>query len=65
MHAVCGDLEGESAFFSFMRWEEGEFTATQSTEFPEETITSSTMSLLMEGARQVDEDDPGNISQVA
>jgi CheY-like chemotaxis protein len=65
VHAVCGDLEGERSFFSFMRWEEGVFTAKQCTEFPEETITSSTMSLLMEGARLVDEEAPADLSQVA
>ncbi len=67
VHAVCDELEGEKAFFSFMRWQEGEFTAKQCTEFPKETIASSTMSLLMEGARQVDEheQDPADLNQGA
>jgi CheY-like chemotaxis protein len=67
VHAVSGEQTGERAFFGFMRWNEGEFTAARCSEFPEETIRSPTMSLLMEGARQVDEQvkDTQNISRVA
>jgi len=55
IHAYVGDLEGEDAFYEFMRWTQGEFTTRHCPHFPERTIDSSTMSLLMEGARRADE----------
>jgi len=59
VHAVCGALEGEKAFFRLMRWCDGEFTTRECREFPRETISCSAMSLLMEGARRFDEQEPG------
>jgi CheY-like chemotaxis protein len=58
VHATCGAMEGEDAFFSLMRWCEGEFTTRECRRFPGETISCSAMSLLMEGARRVDEQEP-------
>ena len=55
IHARIGDLEGEDAFYELMRWNEGRFATRRCTQFPERSIKSSAMSLLMEGARQVDE----------
>jgi len=55
VHAVLGEEKGERAFFALMRWKQGRFAAQACAEFPERTIQTSTMSLLMEGARQVDE----------
>ncbi len=50
-----GALTGENAFYQLMRWQDGEFSMKECSEFPEPTITASTMSLLMEGARLADE----------
>lgn len=58
VHAACGALEGERAFFRLMRWCDGEFTTRECRRFPNETISCSAMSLLMEGARRVDEQEP-------
>lgn len=55
IHAEVGDVVGEKAFYVLMPWVEGEFSMTECREFPEPTVNSSTMSLLMEGARLADE----------
>ncbi|MDA0989896.1 MAG: DUF4388 domain-containing protein [Verrucomicrobia bacterium] len=54
-HAAVGSRVGASAFYAMMGWEEGVFTTRQCGETPDRTIHVSAMSLLMEGARQVDE----------
>lgn len=55
VHAMLGALRGEPAFYALMRWKSGTFTTRQCGESPERSIQSSSMSLLMEGARQADE----------
>ena len=55
VHAELDGQTGEHAFYQFMRWEDGTFYMVECSDFPEPTITSSTMSLLMEGARLADE----------
>ena len=55
VHVQLGDLAGEKAFYELMRWEEGDFSTQQCSEFPERTVHLSAMSLLMEGARIADE----------
>ena len=55
IHAQVGDMVGEKAFYDLMRWRDGEFVTRQSTEAAERTVHGTTMGLLMEGARQVDE----------
>lgn len=55
VHASAGTLSGPDAFYSLMGWQEGEFTTRRCENYPERTITVSTMSLLMEGARLLDE----------
>jgi len=59
IHAVAGELTGEPAFYELMSWRQGEFVTRQLTEFPTQTIQTGTMSLLMEGARLVDENGNG------
>ncbi len=54
VHAELGSLDGEPAFYAFMRWKDGAFCATKKT--PERrTINAPVMGLLMEGARLADE----------
>lgn len=55
IHARVGDVTGDAAFYQVMTWRDGKFSARQCDEFPERTVETSTMSLLMEGARLVDE----------
>lgn len=55
IHAEVGNLVGEGAFYALMQWHEGDFAMSECKQFPEPTIQSSTMSLLMEGARLEDE----------
>jgi len=55
VHCELDAQRGPDAFYALMHWTDGTFVATQCRNFPEATITVSTMSLLMEGARQLDE----------
>jgi CheY-like chemotaxis protein len=55
VHATSGNLTGEAAFHELMRWGNGEFNTIQVSVFPEASIETSTMSLLMEGSRLADE----------
>jgi two-component system response regulator GlrR len=55
VHCELDAQRGPDAFYALMHWTDGTFVATQCRDFPEATITVSTMSLLMEGARQLDE----------
>ena len=55
IHADTDSLSGEEALYSLMTWEEGEFQILPCSNFPSRTIHAPTMSLLIEGARLVDE----------
>lgn len=55
IHSQAGDLDGEEALYRLMAWQTGEFEIVACSTFPPRTIHSSTMSLLMEGARRADE----------
>ena len=56
VHCECGVLGGEEAFYSVIRWEEGEFEILPCARFPEQSIHAPLESLLIEGFRRVDED---------
>ena len=55
IHADMESLSGEEAFYKLMTWEEGAFQILSCSNFPTRTIHAPTMSLLIEGARLVDE----------
>ncbi len=55
IHADTESLSGEKAFYRLMTWEEGAFQILPCSHFPTRTIHAPTMSLLIEGARLVDE----------
>lgn len=57
IHAVCGNLVGEDAFFRILSWKSGEFETIGSIHVPEPTIKQNSQYLLMEAARIVDEDE--------
>ncbi len=54
-HCETGTLQGESAFYDLMRWRNGTFSVGPCPGIPMRTIQSPLMSLLMEGARLMDE----------
>jgi hypothetical protein len=54
-HAWIEDVEGEDAFYRILDWEDASF-AFESGKAPEKaSITTPTMTLLVEGARRKDE----------
>ena len=55
IHCELDGTCGPDAFYSLMHWTQGTFAANQCRDFPEATISVSTMSLLMEGSRLIDE----------
>ncbi|MCZ6688346.1 MAG: DUF4388 domain-containing protein [Planctomycetota bacterium] len=50
-----GDLEGEAAFYELVKWKSGNFRFQPTEGEFEQKITMDTMTLLMEGLRQLDE----------
>jgi DNA-binding response OmpR family regulator len=54
--AQAQDVEGQEAFYRMMAWTEGEFEIKTCNALPERNIFESAMSLLMEGARIVDDE---------
>jgi CheY-like chemotaxis protein len=55
IHAAVGDQQGEEAFYTMMSWREGSFSMRPPAEFPERTIHTDAMGLLMEGAKRLDD----------
>lgn len=55
IHAVCGELKGEDAFFTILLWDKGRFETTNLTTSHELTISKNYQYLLMEAARLEDE----------
>lgn len=55
IHADMESLSGEEAFYELTTWKEGAFQILPCSNFPTRTIHAPTMSLLIEGARLVDE----------
>ncbi len=55
IHCEAAGKTGEEAFYEIMRWKQGSFTAAACDKFPPRTISVSLMSLMMEGARRMDE----------
>ena len=54
-HATLGDLEGEDVIYEILAWQDGQFTLEMGLESPNETISRSWSSLLLEAARRLDE----------
>lgn len=55
IHAAVDDQQGEEAFYIMMAWKEGSFSMKPPARFPERTIHSDAMGLLMEGAKRLDD----------
>lgn len=55
VHAVSGSQKGEEVVYQVLGWNEGEFNLENDINSPETTIKRSWPSLLLEGARRLDE----------
>ena len=55
VHADCGHEIGEEAFYQILSWQSGMFETLSFNSIPKETIRKNWQFLLMESARQVDE----------
>lgn len=55
VHATLNDLQGEDAIYQMLSWENGIFNLEMDVEPPVVTIKRSWSSLLLEGARRLDE----------
>ena len=54
-HAFCGSQKGEDVVYQVLGWNEGDFSLENDIKSPETTINRSWPSLLLEGARRLDE----------
>ena len=54
-HATLGNKQGEEAVYDLLTWHEGDFSLEMEVSPPEITISRSWASLLLEGARRLDE----------
>ncbi|MFC2170580.1 DUF4388 domain-containing protein [Calditrichota bacterium] len=55
MHALCGDLVGEDAFYELFNWSGGQFSLGAHSAGGDQTISMSWQGLLMEATRRQDE----------
>lgn len=55
VHAICGELEGEEAFYRIMEFRGGRLDSTTYTDLPANTIDSPVEALIIEAARRMDE----------
>ncbi len=55
VHAQCGDLEGEKAFYRILGFDGGRIESKESVSIPKKTIQTAVAALLIEGARRDDE----------
>lgn len=55
VHAICGDLEGEAAFFKIMEFTGGRLDSMSFTDLPARTINAPVEALIIEAARRQDE----------
>ena len=59
VHADVNEKQGDEAFHELAGWTTGTFSTEACDAFPEDSIETPTMSLLMEAARRLDEDSDG------
>lgn len=64
IHGKVEGIEGEDAFYTMLRWEEGEFVIEHGVRGKKRTVNCDPMYLLMEGLRLLDEErDPATIAR--
>ena len=54
-HATLGEDQGEEVIYKILTWQEGVFTLEMNVPSPSTSITKNWSSLLLEGARRIDE----------
>lgn len=55
IHAACGNVEGEEAFYQILGWQTGNFESYEISTVPDRTINKNYNFLIMEAARRADE----------
>ncbi len=60
VHAMCGDLEGEDAFFKIMEFTGGRLDSMSFNDLPARTINAPVEALIIEAARRLDESGGGD-----
>lgn len=55
-HCSSDDLSGEAAFYSLLKWENGDFVIEHGVKTKDQTIMMDEMQMLMEGLRRLDEE---------
>lgn len=61
VHAICGELEGEEAFFRIMEFKGGRLDSMSYGELPARTIDLPVEALIIEAARKMDEAGMGHL----
>ncbi len=64
VHAECGNLTGDDAFYRIVSWETGKFEFRKDERPDKETITQGWQSLLLEAMRRKDEVTPETKSKI-
>jgi len=64
VHAQCGKLVGDEAFYKILSWEDGKFEFRKGERTDQETVTKGWQSLLLEGMRRKDEVTPESKTQM-
>lgn len=64
VHAECGDVTGEHAFYRVLTWDDGKFEFRKGERPQKETISKGWQSLLLEGLRRKDEITPETKTQL-
>ncbi len=63
LHAECGSLVGEDAFFGILQWEGGSFETLDAQPIENPSIQKNCQFLLMEAARLIDEQQAGQTEE--
>ncbi|BBO79877.1 hypothetical protein DSCO28_04430 [Desulfosarcina ovata subsp. sediminis] len=58
VHADCGEITGEEAFYQILGWQTGSFESFEVSDHPPRSIKQNYQFLIMEAARRVDEKEP-------
>ncbi|NUM79915.1 response regulator [bacterium] len=64
VHAECGSVVGDEAFYKILSWEDGKFEFRKGERSDQESITRGWQSLLLEGMRRKDEVTPESKTQM-
>jgi hypothetical protein len=60
--AIMGDISGEEVVYKILEWEDGTFLIEKNIDAPRRTIENTWASLLLEGARRLDEENNNKLT---